>query len=370
MSMKVALVYDRVNKFGGAERVLLDLHQIFPDAPLFTLVYDRLASPWSKGIKVVPTFFNQVKFLRSRHEILAPLAGLAFETFDLSIFDIVISVTSAEAKAVITKPETLHLCYCLTPTRYLWSGAEEYKKQVRPRFLFDWYLKNARRSDLVYASRPDYYFSISHEVARRVKDYYQRPSEVIYPGINYDFFSKTHRHKKGNYYLVVSRLVPYKNTDLVIEAFNQLGLPLIVVGTGSEEEKLKKLAKDNIDFVGFVDDLKLRRLYAGAKALVYPQREDFGLAPLEAAAAGTPTLGLAAGGTAETVIDKYTGLFFAEENSSAIVRAVKLFESGRHQISPRRCREQAFRFSRNQFRKEFSDKVEAVWQEYRKKFLS
>ena len=366
--MKVALVYDRVNKFGGAERVLLALKKLYPDAPLYTLVYNKPTATWAKGFKVIPTFFNKLKFLRRRHEILAPFSALAFETFDLTEFDVVISVTSdQQAKAVITRPETLHLCYCLTPTRHLYSGAALYRRHFRPGWLFDKYLPGARAADQIYASRPDAYLSISREVAKRIKEYYGRPSEVIYPPINYEFFSKTHRHKKGDYYLVVSRLVSYKRTDLVIEAFNRLKLPLIVAGIGLEEKKLKKMAGDTIEFVGQVDDAKLRRLYAGARAVIFPQVEDFGLVPLEAAAAGTPTLAYAAGGSTETVIEKFTGLFFDEQTAAAIVNTVRRFESGHHQVvSAKRCREQAALFSEDRFSTAFSAKVNSLWQEQQK----
>lgn len=364
--MKVALVYDRVNKFGGAERVLLAIKKVFPDAPLYTLVYDAPSAPWAKNFQVIPTFFNKVKFLRRHHEILAPFSALAFETFNLQHFDVVISVTSDQAKAVITRPETLHLCYCLTPTRYLFSAAAEYRRHFPLKWLFDKYLPTAKMADLVYASRPDAYLSISREVSSRVKEYYGRPSEVIYPAINYDFFSAPHRHKKSNFYLVVSRLVPYKKVDLAIEAFNRLKLPLIVVGTGSEEKKLKKMAGDTIEFMGEIDDLKLRRLYALARALIFPQVEDFGLVPLEAAAAGTPTLAFAQGGTTETIIDGFTGLFYKEQTSGAIEAAVRRFASGRHNISAKRCHEQAALFSEDRFVSAFSAKVKSLCQEHQK----
>lgn len=364
--MKVALVYDRVNKFGGAERVLLSLKRIFPKAPLYTLVYDAKAAPWSKGFKVIPTFLNKIKLFRRRHEILAPISALAFETFNLNGYDLVITVTSDQAKAVITRPETLHLCYCLTPTRYLYSGVAEYRRNFPIKWLFDKYLPLARSADQIYARRPDAYLAISREVAKRISEYYSQDSEVIYPPVNYEFFEKTHLHKKGNYYLVVSRLVPYKKTDLVIEAFNRLKLPLVVVGTGSGENGLKNMAGDTIEFAGQVDDIKLRQLYAGARALIFPQIEDFGLVPLEAAAAGTPTLAYAAGGAAETIIEKFTGLFFDEQSSEAIVNTVRRFEAGRHQISAKKCKERAREFAEDRFASAFSAKVNSQWKEHQK----
>lgn len=367
--MKVALVYDRVNKIGGAERVLSDLHRLYPDAPLYTLVHNPNTAPWSKNFKVIPTFFNKVKFFRNHHELLAPFAALAFETFDFREFDLVISVTSAEAKSVITRPETLHVCYCLTPTRYLWSGEWEYRKAFPIKSFFDLYIKSAKISDLIFANRPDAYFSISQEVQKRVATYYQKKSDVIYPAIDYDFFSTPHQHKKQDYYLVVNRLVPYKKTDIVIEAFNQLNRPLKIVGTGSEEMKLKKMAADNIDFLGNVDDIKLRQLYAKARAIICPQDEDFGLTPLEAAAAGTPTLAYKSGGYLETVIDNDTGLFFESQTRDAIVSVINRFEAGHHQVSVKHCREQAALFGKDRFTKAFSAKVNLIWQQHQKMFM-
>lgn len=367
--MKVALVYDRVNKMGGAERVLTDLHKIFPDAPLFTLVYHGETAPWAKNFKVISSFFNQINFFRNHHELLVPMAALAFETFDFRGYDVVISITSAEAKSIITRPETVHLCYCLTPTRYLWSGAEEYRRSFPAKPLFDFLIKYLRRSDLIYANRPDVYLAISGGVQKRIENYYQKKSEVIYPAIDYDFFSRSHQHKKDNYYLVANRLVPYKRTDIVIEAFNQLKKPLLVVGVGGEEARLKKMAGNNVDFLGLVDDVKLRHLYARARALICPAEEDFGLTPLEAAATGTPTLAFASGGYLETVIDNDTGLFFDDQTKEAVVSAVNRFESGHHQISPKHCREQAALFNTGRFTKAFSAKVNLLWREHQKMFM-
>ena len=367
--MKVALVYDRVNKMGGAERVLMDLHRLYPDAPLYTLVHNEQTAIWSKNFKVIPTFFNKIKFFWNHHELLAPFAASAFETFDFREFDLVISVTSAEAKSVITKPETLHICYCLTPTRYLWSGNQSYREAFPIKPLFDQFVKSARRSDLIFASRPDVYLAISQEIQNRISTYYQKKSDVVYPAIDYEFFSQPHQHKKQDYYLVVSRLVPYKKNDIVIEAFNQLNKPLKIVGTGSEETRLKKIARDNIDFMGNVDDVKLRQLYAKAKAIICPQDEDFGLTPLEAAAAGTPALAYKSGGYLETIIDNDTGLFFEDQTKDAIISVVNRFEAGHHQISLKHCREQAAQFGKDRFTKAFSAKVNQLWQQHQKTFM-
>lgn len=359
--MKIALVYDRVNKNGGAERVLTTLHKIYPEAPLYTLVHNSESAPWSKNFNVVPTFFNQVRFFRTRHEILAPLAAMAFETFDFSGFDIVISVTSADAKAIVTKPQTLHICYCLTPTRYLWSGRDYYRI---PNILLNW----AQKDDIVYASRPDAYLAISKEVQKRIKTYYKKDSEVIYPSINYDFFSKA-KKTADDYYLLAGRLVSYKKPEIVIQAFNKLKRKLVIAGTGSELDQLKSIAGTTVSFVGEVSDEKLRDLYAGAKSVIFPQEEDFGLVPLEAQAAGTPVLAFAAGGALETVIDQQTGLFFDKQNADSIAEAVNSFEGGKHRITNEKCQRQAARFNEDRFINEFSAKVNSLWQQHKKNTL-
>ena len=368
--MKVALVYDRVNKFGGAERVLLDLHQLYPQAPIYSLVHNPKKTAWASKINIIPTYFNKLNFLKSRHELLAPLAAMAFESFNFDEYDVVISVSSADAKAVITKPHTLHINYCLTPTRYLWSGVAEYRSRFSFHPVFDLYLKHARSSDLVYASRPDYYFAISQEVKKRLQKYYRRDSEVIYPAIDFNFWSRPEPEGIDDYYLVVSRLVPYKKVDLVIRAFNKLNKRLLIVGSGSQLSELRSISKSNISFEGHPDDAKLRYLYSHAKALIFPQIEDFGLVPLEAQATGTPVIAYADGGVLETVIENKTGVFFNSQTQASLIDAVNFFESDMCSIKRSDCQKQAERFSRSGFIDRFSAKVDTVWQEYQKKNMS
>ncbi|MBI3954591.1 glycosyltransferase [Candidatus Collierbacteria bacterium] len=367
--MRVALVYDRVNKFGGAERLIQAIAKIYPKAPLYTLVCDQDQASWANNIKVIPTFFNKLKYFRSRHELLAPLAGLAFETHDLSSFDLVISITSAEAKAVLTKPETLHLCYLLTPTRYLWSHAQSYRKNSFSPFLFNQYIKWGRRADLVYAARPDHYLAISKTVKKRIKKYYQRKSTVIYPPVDLELFANSNfNQKKDKSYLLVSRLVPYKNIDLVIKAFNHTDRQLIIAGTGREYSRLKRLANPSrIKFLSFISDVKLQALYRQARAVIFPQKEDFGLVPLEAQAAGCPVIAFQQGGATETVIAGKTGLFFAKPTVSSLNRALAMFESGRHQITSSLCLQNARKFSEPRFAGEFSAKVNKLWQSHQRR---
>jgi glycosyltransferase involved in cell wall biosynthesis len=370
--IKVALVYDRVNKWGGAERLLLSLKKAFPQADLFTLVYNPATAPWAKKFKVQPSFFNQIPFFRTRHELLAPVSALGFESFNFDKFDLVISVTSDTAKAIKVNSPTVHLCYCLTPTRYLWSGVKDYQNLCLN------YLKSfLQKRDLVYATRPDAYLSISKTVQKRVKKYYHRDSEVVYPPINYHFWSKfpsklarpaaavegKARSAKGvsDSYLVVSRLVPYKKVDLVIRAFKQLqGESLKVVGTGSELKKLKKIAPTNVEFLGAVSDQKLHSLYQTSKALIFPQDEDFGLVPLEAMSAGLPVIAFRSGGATETILENKTGLFFNRQNVSSLTKAILKFE--KMKFNSKTCQKQASRYDETTFIKNFRQKVRQYYE--------
>ena len=361
---KVALVYDRVNKIGGAERVLLSLHNIFPDAPIFTLVHDKAAAKWATGIQIIPTFLNKIPLLRTRHEWLAPIAPMAFESLDLGGFDVVISVTSGDAKSVITRPNQLHICYCLTPTRYFWSGEGEYSKDKKMRILPSLLKKYFCTIDLLTSSRPDHYISISSEVQRRVKKYYNRDSKIIFPPIEDKFYSKkTISSDNRDYYLSVGRLVPYKKVHLTVLAFNKLKLPLIVVGIGSEMEKLKKIALSNISFVGDVDDTRLSEFYRYAKAVIFPQEEDFGIVPLEAQASGTPVIAFAKGGALETVLSNKTGVFFADQTVKSLADAVQQFE--KIAVKPDDCIANAQKFTDAIFHQKMKATVLDLWQNHK-----
>jgi glycosyltransferase involved in cell wall biosynthesis len=367
--MKVALVYDRVNKFGGAERVIASLHKIFPEAPLYTLVYDKESSGWSKGITVIPTFLNRFPLLRKRHEWLAPIAPLAFETLDLSAFDVVVSVTSSDAKAIITSPKQLHICYCLTPTRYFWSGEGEYLKDLKMKFLPGFIYRYLQSVDVFTSTRPDKYIAISREVQNRIERFYSRDSSIVYPAIDDKFFlTHTSSKRRREYYLLVSRLVPYKKTELAILAFNKLKKKLIVVGEGSELSNLQKMAENNISFVGRVSDERLIDYYHSAKAVIFPQNEDFGLVPLETQASGTPVIAFGKGGALETIVPNVTGLFFPKQTASSLVLAVKRFET--MSFSPDACIKNAKNFSEQKFISEMSHTVNVLWKKHLLSFRS
>jgi glycosyltransferase involved in cell wall biosynthesis len=361
--MKIALVYDRLNKWGGAERLLLALHQIFPEAPIFTSVCDYQKTPWLQGIKVKTSFLQKVKLFRNHHQYLPFLMPLAFESFDFSGYQIVISVTSAEAKGLITKPEVMHLCYCLTPTRYLYSHFDQYLKAIpfkQPAKVVLGLLKNW---DQVASQRPDRYLAISRVVQSRIKKYYNRESEIIYPPLLFDGGVKA--YKKDNhqpFYLIVSRLEPYKNLDLAVKSFNKLGWSLVIAGSGSQEKYLKRLAGPTVKLVGHLTDTELFDYYKNCCALVMPQEEDFGLVALEAQRFNRPIIALARGGALETVIAGKTGIFFQEPTVESLTNCLRHFTSIK--FNNLDFDKNLRQFSFEIFKRNFTRFLEKEWQQY------
>ncbi|PWU23947.1 hypothetical protein C5B42_01140 [Candidatus Cerribacteria bacterium 'Amazon FNV 2010 28 9'] len=353
----VVIIYDRVNKFGGAERVLLALHELFPQSVLITSVFDPSKARWVGNWEVRTSFLQHVPLAKAHHEWFALLMPLAFESLDLHKFDVIISVTSEAAKYVITSPMQLHICYCLTPTRYLWSHTQEYEgrswRWVK-RLCFSW----LRSRDYIAAQRPDVMIPISTLVKKRIEKYYSRSCiEVVYPPVeipkvssikspqrrlaeeseyqgkinsvdrsSFKFQNDAARKlETRNYVLIVSRLVPYKKVDLAIQACLQLHIPLHMVGTGSDEQRLKKIANKSslITFVGAASELQLTGEYEGAFCLLCPQEEDFGIVSVEAQSYGIPVLSYANSGIAETIIEGKTGILFPEQTSESLVGAIQ-----------------------------------------------
>ncbi len=343
---KIALVYDRVNKWGGAERVLLALHELYPNAPLFTSVYDPASAGWAQVFpKVIPTFLQKFPYAKTSHELYPWLTPLAFETFRFDDYDIVISVTSADAKGIITKPETFHLCYCLTPTRYLWSHADVYgTAKYGPLFT---YLKHW---DKIASHRPDAYVAISKTVQDRINKYYGMDSQVIYPPVEINT-SKLEPPVYKNYFLWVGRLVAYKRIQIIVEVFNDLKLPLVVIGLGQLADKLRQMARDNVYFLGWQSEEELTRYYQHARGLIFWHEEDFGLVPVEAMAAGTPVIGLNRGGLSETVIHGVTG-HLVEDSREILKSAILNFS--RASFDSDIIRTHAQKFAKDRFKQEFS----------------
>lgn len=313
---KIALVYDWLDSWGGAERVLLELNKLFPQAPIYTSLYNKEKASWAKNFPQIKTTSLQ-KLSCLGHQALAPLMPLAFENFDFGQYDLVISVSSFAAKGIITKPPTKHIGYLLTPTRFLW-----YPDQYG-RINFPHPIGNYLRSwDLIASYRPDEIVAISQTVKNRCREIYHRDSRVIYPPVDKKFFvqgEKLNQKKdQGDFFLVVSRLERQKRVDLVVKVFNDLGWPLKIVGTGSQAKKLKRMARRNIVFLGYQEDKKLRKLYQQAQALIFPQEEDFGLVALEAQASSTPIIAYRGGGAQETLKEGVTGEFFTPQTETAL----------------------------------------------------
>jgi glycosyltransferase involved in cell wall biosynthesis len=363
--MRVALVHDYLTQLGGAERVLLALMELFPEAPVFTLVYDSAGMRGSiDESRLRTSFLQHWPGVRRYHRLFPLLMPLAAEQFDFREYDLVLSDSHSFGKGVVTGPHTMHISYCFTPTRYVWDDSHRYVREFSQSNFFQRLapaaLSYIRLWDYFAAQRVDEYLTLSKYVARRIKKYYRREAVVIPPPVEIERF--TPQAGVGEYYLVVSRLVPYKRIDLAIAACERLGRPLWVVGTGPEEKFLKRRAGRWTKFLGFVSEEKLPQIYAGAKALLFPQEEDFGITPLEAAAAGRPTIAYGAGGALETIIENRTGLFFHQQSALSLMRAITKFETG-HWDSVR-IRQQAEKFKK----KNFMEKITKIVAQRREKY--
>lgn len=311
------------------------MHALFPKAPLFTSCYDKDKAVWAKHISVIPSFINQLPIVKSNRVLSFPLFPFAFEGFDFSQYDIVISVTSSFAKSIITKPGTLHVCYVLTPTRYLWIYPENYIPLVF-RSLFSPLWNYIREWDQLVSNRPDRLISLSKIVATRIHDVYGKKTEVLYPPFDTAYwkhikndinksFSLSKCTIPKSYFLVVSRLEKYKKIDLLIKTFNIIKENLVIVGKGSQMYRLRYLAGDTIHFFEDVSDKELAFLYKNAKALIMPQEEDFGYVALEAQFMGCPVLSYRKSGVSEIIVENKTGLFFSQQSILSIREVLERF---------------------------------------------
>ena len=357
--MRVALVYDRLNKTGGAERVLVAFHELFPKAHWYTSIRDPSGAPFSRDWPVTSSFISKIPFLRRRHEILPLLMPFIFESFDFSAYDLVISIGSAESKGIITKPGTLHINYCLTPTRYLYSHSEEYLNNKLYKFLSN----PLRAWDAVASTRPDAMIAISTQVKKRIKQYYNRDSEVIFPPVSTsiyrhpDLLNRRLTGVPNSYYLVVSRLVPYKKIDTLIRAFNQLpNHNLVIVGTGSEMSTLKKMSGNNVTFLGSVADSDLPSLYQHAIAFLQANEEDFGISMVEAQAAGIPVIAYDQGGASDIVKDGLTGILLRSNSVESFVQAIDNFDAKR--FDREACQRNAKRFDTAKWMQKIMERIE------------
>jgi len=340
---KIAIVYDWLDKWGGVERVLLTLYEMFPQASFFTSYFDEKKAFWAKDFKIKTSFIEKLPaFIKKSRFLSFPFYPLAFETFDFSEYDLVISITSSFAKGVIVKTPVKHIVYLLTPTRFLWVMPENYHLSGLKKLFLSPYLNYLKKWDYLCAQRADKIITISKTVYDRCQKYYQRESEVIYPPFDLEYWktinsklkpqSSKLQLKTKNFFLIVSRLESYKKIDLVIKVFNKRKENLVVVGEGSEEKKLKKIASKNITFLKKLTDEELAYLYSHASALIMPQEEDFGYVSLEAQFFGCPVLAYKKGGAVETVLEGKTGLFFDEQNEKSLNQLIERFKKVKNDL--------------------------------------
>ncbi|OGL89298.1 hypothetical protein A3H75_01590 [Candidatus Uhrbacteria bacterium RIFCSPLOWO2_02_FULL_51_9] len=365
--MKVALVHDYLSQDGGAERVLLALQTMWPDAPTYVWFYNKENfSGAFEGKDIRTSFIQKLPFGKTHYQWYLPFLPMATERHDLSDFDVVISSASSFAKGIITRPDTLHICYCHTPTRYLWTDTHEYveslpyntliKKLVIPPVV-----SRLRLWDQLSTTRVDHFVANSHTVAARIWKYYRRESTVIYPPVALDYFSIAPAVE--NYFVTGGRLVPYKKMDLVIRVFNRLKWPLKIFGTGPELARLREMARPNIEFLGKISDQEKARVMARAQAFIHPQIEDFGITPIESMAAGRPVIALAKGGALETVVPNETGIFFHRQTWEDLLDTVLHFDSSA--FDPFVIKKHALQFGATAFEEKMRRFVEDRYTEFK-----
>ncbi len=364
--MRVAIVHYWLVNMRGGERVLEALCELYPDADIFTHVYapDRVSETIRRH-RVQTTLIGKLPGARRFYQSYLPLMPFALEQLDLRAYDLVISSESGPAKGVLTRPDALHICYCHTPMRYVWSMYQEYREGLSglKRWLMAGLLHRIRQWDVTSAARVDHFVANSHNVARRIRKYYRREAMVITPPVDLERFGLPARVATEDFYLCIGQLIPYKQVGLAIRAFNQLGKRLVVIGEGKQRAELGKLAGPNITFLNRVDDATLRDHYARCRALVFTADEDFGIVPLEAMASGTPVIAFGCGGVLETVVPGRTGLLFPEQTPESLAEAVLAFERVEHSFDPEVIAAHAAGFSKQNFKETFRRFVASVTRE-------
>ena len=349
--VKIAIVHDWLNQIGGAENVLEVMVSMFPEAPVFSTIYaPELMPSVYRSWDIRTSWLNRAPAIHHHHQPYLPLYPAAVKSLDLRNYDVILSNKSGFIHGVKTQPYQRHLCYCLAPTRYVWDYGAYASRERLGRFT-GMFLKpvisKLRRWDYEAAQRVDQFCAISTDIQRRIKTYYKRDSVVIAPPANTDRF-KPIKHPSEDYYLIVSRLIPYKRIDLAVRAFSKMGKRLVIAGVGRDQQSLEAMAGPTVTFTGYMPKNEVTSLMANCRAFVFPGYEDFGITPVEAQAAGRPVIAYAAGGALDTVIDNETGIFFHEQTVDSIVDAVMRLEAT--SFDPWHIRCNAQRFSEARFR--------------------
>lgn len=365
---RIAIVHEWLTGMRGGEKCVQALCELFPDATLFTLIHaEGSVSPTIERMRIRTSFLQHVPFAVRHYRHFLPLFPTAIRQFRLDDYDLVISSHHCVAKGVTTPPNTLHICYCHTPMRYIWGLYDEYFGRGRAGLLtrtgmriFVGYL---RQRDLLTAKNPHYYIANSENVRRRIKEIYRRDADVIYPPVDTSMFNVS--SLDDGYFLVVSALAPYKRVDLAVEACTKTGDKLVVVGDGPELTRLRNLAGPNVTFTGWQPDASLREFYGHCSALIFPGEEDFGIVPLEAMASGKPVIAFGRGGALETVKDSdalRTGILFPEQTVESLVAAIHRFKDTR--FDPHGLRAHALPFDKNLYKQRIAAYVRQRCEEF------
>ncbi len=362
--MKVALVCDWLVTIGGAEREVLNLHQLYPDAPIYTSQYDPVGIPWFDDADVRTTWLQKIP--SSLRKFLPILRAYVFSRLDLSEYDLVISVTGAEAKGVKTGPNTVHVCLCNSPTQYYWIRQDDYIKHPGFPTGLNWLARLGlkvlsaplKRWDKHAAKRPDYYLTISTYAQANIKRYYNRDSTIIYPPVDVDRFKLRANPPSRHGLVIAGRQVPYKRIDLAIEACNVLKLPLVVIGNGPDNKRLKKLAGRTITFLTKVNDHNIIQHFQSSLAFIFPNADDFGIVAVESLAAGTPVIAYKKGGALDYIKEGKNGVFFARQTVSSLSKAIETTLSKNFDYE--KISESAMQFAAPRFRQEIKDYIKSL----------
>lgn len=365
--MNIALVHDHLAQNGGAENVLRVFCEIWPDAPVYVLVHDpRNADPFFSTKDIRTSFLQRMPFGVRKYQWFFPLMPSAIESLDLSAYDVVLSTSSSFAKGVITRPNTMHVSYCHTPTRFLWSDTHSYVEELGVnralKKLIPIFLTKVRMWDRIAAERADIYIGNSKAVQHRIEKYYHRGSELIYPPVNVADFTVAKKEDIKEYFLAGGRLVPYKRFDLLVKVFNATGKKLKIFGSGPALPALKKMARGNIEFLGRVPDPELKKLYAECSAFMNPQEEDFGITMIEALAAGRPVVAYNKGGASEIIEHGKTGLLVDYQTWEDFANAIIGFDP--HAFDVDAIRAAALTFDVKKFKTTMQEFVENAWKQH------
>ncbi len=357
--MRIALIHDWLNQIGGAEDVLQTLVEMYPGAPVYTSMYaPDIMPPAYRAWDIRVTWMNRLPGIHRHHQPYLPLYPLAFQGLDLRGYDVILSNKSGFCHGICVPPGATHICYCLTPTRYVWNLRDYSQREKFPAIanaLLPPVIALLRKWDWAAAQRVHHFIAISTEVQKRIREFYGREAVVIAPPVDTTRFQPAAQH--GDYFFILSRLIPYKRIDLAVAAFNELGLPLVIAGEGRDRARLQSMAKSNITFLGRVDDARAAELMARCRAFIFPGLEDFGITPVEAQAAGRPVIAFAGGGALDTVVEGMTGLFFHEPTASSLAAAIRRFDDGRFDAAT--LREFAQRFDTRIFKRELTKFIRA-----------